>query len=370
MKAKWIIALGAVGTLVTLILTLGCEDPGIAAPSDGTILITANPGTVIINQEEGEESGQTSILAQVYDAGNFPVQGATVLFVTTGGTLASAGEPGSDPQTLTTDINGVVTDTLTLTVADDNSVTVSAKSGTLISDVVVTKTLNTGDIAPVAVADADPLAEQIQGQPVAFIGSGSFDPDGEIWCYQWEVTNNDPSFPANILQGRADIEITYTLNGNATPPERSKTVNALLRVSDDPELALECGERDPPIDPNRFRSSASVTGYSIVCDPTNPNAVISGGNRLVFLEPDSATNDCPTGISACAIVPLSGDLSNDFESGIRSYNWACGNGTSHSGANVECIYTVASATPYDVTLTVQNNCDQTGSDTIKVTVTQ
>ena len=97
MRAKNIVAVGAAGIATALLLAVGCDDPGVTAPSDGTILIAANPGTVVINQDDGEESGQTSILAQVYDASNYPVQDANVIFVTTGGTMASAGEPGSDP---------------------------------------------------------------------------------------------------------------------------------------------------------------------------------------------------------------------------------------------------------------------------------
>jgi hypothetical protein len=362
MRAKNIVAVGAAGIVAALLLVVGCDDPGVTAPSDGTILITANPGTVIINQDEGEESGQTSILAQVYDASNYPVQDANVIFVTTGGTMASAGEPGSDPQALVTDINGVVTDTLTLTVADDNSVTVSAKSGTLISDVVVTKTLNTGDIAPVAVADVDPPIEQTQGAEVAFIGSGSFDADGEIWCYQWEVTNNDPLLPPVIFFNDTATTEIYTLGATQT----QKFVNAILRVSDDPDLAAECGSRDPVLDPSRFRGTASVTNYRIACDTAGPNAVISGSNpRTARLAPDSATNDCPDGVASCAIVELRGDASTST-SGIQSYEWDCGNGTSQSGPIVECIYNTIDE--FDVTLTVQNNCNQVDNAAIKVNV--
>jgi hypothetical protein len=349
MNLKSIILLGAAGLLATVILTLGCDDPGITAPPDGTILITANPGTVVINQEAGEDSGQTSILAQVYDAANFPVEGASVTLVTTGGTLASAGEPGSDPIPLTADINGVVTDTLTLTVADDPSVTVSAKSGTLISDVTVTKTLNMGDIAPVAVADAEPVNLQKSGNEVAFIGSGSFDPDGEIWCYQWTVSNNTPANPPDIIQGAADIFLTYTL----TPSEREKFVNAILRVSDDPLLADVCGSRDPVIDPSRFRSTASVTGYRIVCDTVDPNAVIFIRDNPIALAPDdNDENDCPDGISTCAVAKLDGGQSST-SSGF--FEWNCGNGTILNGNKVNCIYTVAGT--YTVTLKVQNDCE-------------
>ena len=137
--------------LLVLVVLLGvsCESTPVTAPPDGQMTLTANPGTVVINVESGEDSAQSTLIVQMFDASGFAVTGTNVAFLTTGGTLESSdtscsggtckqtGEscsansdcPSVPPTPIETNASGIAIDVLTLTLPDPTSVDVTATSG-------------------------------------------------------------------------------------------------------------------------------------------------------------------------------------------------------------------------------------------------
>ncbi len=167
----------AATTLLGLVVlfNLGCEDSDVLAPADATLSLSANPGTVVIDIEAGEDSGTSVLTARLFDATNFPLQNVPVEFSTSAGVLSSA-SLGSPPET---DANGVVRDTLTVQLGDDLEIDVTAQSGSLVASVTVTVDPDTGNSQPTAEIDVDPPDGGQIGQSIFFDGRDSADTDGD-----------------------------------------------------------------------------------------------------------------------------------------------------------------------------------------------
>ena len=290
------------GTLMLLFLCcavwiVGCEDSGVLAPTDSEISVSASPGTVIIDEAAGETEGQSQISAYLFDAEGFPLEGVQVSFSTTGGTLDSA-PAGQDPLTVETNANGLARDTLTLVLADDSTVTVTARSGQLTGTVDVGKTVSSGNVEPEAFISADPDGQQRKTLPVNFSGVASDDPDGEITCWKWTITSD---IPANSLVAQGPSRSSFV---DAYADEQ--TLSVLLEVSDDPDPASFCtfcegSAATCGADNVYFSPFSDSIQYEIVCDLTDPFA--SGGpDRTVALSGGTVT------------VNLSGATSSDNES--------------------------------------------------------
>jgi hypothetical protein len=218
-------------SLVLLAATIGgCERGDVLAPSDGSIILTANPSNVTLDQNNPDNFALVEITAQVFEAGGFTASNVTLAFTTTGGQLASGGAE------LRTDENGVATDTLTIRPGDPDAVTVTVRSGVLTQSVTVT--VNCPDNpAPIAViVPSGPTA--LVGPPSSTVtitldGSSSSDGDG-IAEYAWSCGNgqiiaSQPqaicSYTVDSVSGTVD---TYTASlivtdGRAAPCEESST---------------------------------------------------------------------------------------------------------------------------------------------------
>ena len=159
--------------------------------SDGPLVVvapgvnlSATPASVIIDPNGPRDPvtqkliGSTNLAALVLDAGLKPVPGVAVVFTTTAGTLASAGQP------VTTDPAGVAPDRLTAAEDAPSPITVTATSANGVKTLVVPV-----DFAPVAHAGEDQTAE-CPG-PVTLDGSNSTDANStggtsdDIASYEW-----------------------------------------------------------------------------------------------------------------------------------------------------------------------------------------
>ena len=158
-RMRYLYRFAALATLGLLLVVPGCEDTDPIAPSTGQLTVTASPGTIVIDVQEGEDSAQSTIAAQIYSASGFPISGVNVGFTTTGGQLLSSDNscessscrisgdscttngdcPAVPPETVVTNGNGVAIDVLTLNLNDPASVEVSAFSGILTGSATVRK---------------------------------------------------------------------------------------------------------------------------------------------------------------------------------------------------------------------------------------
>lgn len=362
MRTKTIVTIVAVAVL--MIAVPGCEDSELTAPTDGVLNLAANPSNVTFNPNDpnaprdpntGELIARSTMIAQVFDADGVPQENISVLFTTTGGSLASS--PGGSAQSVRTNANGIATDVLTLTESDSaalEQVEVSARSSSLSDTVTIFLNEISPDAPATAIIDITPFEGQGVGRPVIFNGDLSNDPDGSpITMYRWTVnsTNADPSKPdPEILEGEgiSAFERSYT---------NVQELTVTLEVSSDPGAAADLAAGRPVA----YSSDSDIVIYPIFatfCQDTDnraPTATIAG--------PDSITTPLPSGGTGASIL-LDGSLSSDPDGRIIRYVWSCGNSTQptvlpgigcttvETCPKVVCRYGVGTAT---ATLQVQDN---------------
>lgn len=199
--------LAAAALALTAALIVGCEhdmDPLI--PSDGTMLLTANPTTIVLDPndpfaprdpETGLLMGTSSVFARLFDKTGNPLQGIGVAFTTSSGRLASAGNPGQPPRTIFTDPNGLASDTLTIKESDPVANTVTVTSGTKSEEIVVSRAnAACENTAPMTNAGADQTEEgDVLAVPIVLDGRASSDAETPLanLLFVWDCGNNqDP----------------------------------------------------------------------------------------------------------------------------------------------------------------------------------
>jgi hypothetical protein len=224
--------------LAAAAMLTGCEDNGVVASPEAEMIITASPEEVIIDEEAGESSGESTITVQVLE-GNFVANGVNVFFEASGGilhrnciaeTCEVTGGDCTESSTCTlptteavvTNANGLATAQLTLNTNDPGVVTVIANSGTNSASVEVSKTVNFDEL-PTAVLEITPPTAAVINENVIFDGTLSSDPDGQIFCYQFDITGTN----INLVRGE-------TAGIYSTQFSDLLVLNVILRVSDDP----------------------------------------------------------------------------------------------------------------------------------------
>ena len=312
-----------------LVGAVGCEDTALTPGADFTMSLVARPSAVLIDAAHPE--GQASIVATIYSDTGVPQKGITVLFSSTGGTLAS-GNSG-----VKTDGDGNAIDTLTVNASSPAEITVTATSAALNDTVKVNKTTSAVNHPPTAAIVASPATEQAVQRQVVFDGSTSTDADAGdfVEVYDWVVTSTapDPGKVNPIVNHASTSSLVFAGFVGA----QTLTVNLVVT------------------DHNGLASTPAQKTYTIkaqLCtDNQKPTAVIAGsGTQTVF-----GTVGQPK------TVTLDGSLSTDLEGPIAAYTWTCGNGANPvvpsggDGSVVTCDYVVeATSHTYTATLVVKD----------------
>ncbi len=383
--------------LVLMVASIGCEDSVLTAPTDATIVMAANPGTVVIDPNNGETEGSTTIVAQVFDANGNPLSGVAVLFSTSGGSLASAGT------TVSTNASGIATDTLTVTTNSPQESIVAAQSSSVsqgvsvFRDVVGVNEIPRASFFTIPAAPANGTGEQLAGETVIFDGSISVDPDGAIECYQWDINSNLGTCLSTTNQRcttDADCPGSDTCGGRTVSDEilqgtgldsfgrdyfDEQALTVILRVSDDPAIGAACGETAPPISPGSFNGTSFSAPFNITCNNQAPVA--------------NAGADPPAFPAGTAVVQLDARGSSDVETDRSNlvFEWSCNTGFGPPGGNdisgaapansvVQCFIPAGVSdttfTP-EVRVTDQGTgvisggtfeCQKTSSDTVTITI--
>jgi hypothetical protein len=285
-----------------LVLAAGCEDSDLTISGDGAILLTANPGTVTIDPNQGETEGTSTLIASVFDSAGNPMANISVLFSATGGTLASGSVH------VKTNQSGLAFDTLTLTTADPPSIEVKAQSSLVVTQpLTITLQVMEDNQPPEAVIIDVPAGEQEVGKIVTFDGSLSADPDGDIiTCYQWTI---DSTFNARdeVVQGPGASALQRTYNVE-------QDMSVILRVSDRGDTGSMCGANDPPAPEDMFSGLAEPLAYTITCANTPPVADAGPDQTVPITSPNVFLDGCN-----------STDEENPFD--LDQYDWNCGNGS-------------------------------------------
>jgi hypothetical protein len=356
----------------------GCEDSLLIAPADSDFLMVASPETLTIDEPGGETAAETLIMVQVFDALNYPMEGVTITFTASGGMFSldsmfndsdSNGtidilddddangipdEVAAAPVAVDTNDNGVALIYLTVTLDDESTVEVTARSGSLSASTSIAVSVVAGNLQPEAYISVIPVNRQRVGAPVNFSGLNSIDPDGDdITCYKWSIYSSLPA-QDKVIQGHIRPSITERF-------DEEQVLSVTLHVSDDPDHAAFCtpcedipalcGASDDNFSP--YFDSLDPQ-YEIVCDLTDPVAS-AGSDQVVTLS--GATVD----------VFLDGSNSSDPESSSLAYDWDCANGTAH-GTTPQVTCTYDSAGIRTAMLTVTNDCGMSASDTVRITV--
>ncbi len=219
--------------------------------------------------------------------------------------------------------------------------------------------------AEVAALQSSPV---LSGGPVDFDGSGSSDPDGDpITCYQWTISSSIPienrtgcvppvidDFEC-VIQGAGETLLTL----NYTEEQR---LTVKLAVSEAAPADVDCFRAGPIVaTPPMSVFTDSISNF-VLCN-NDPPIAEAGSYASVAL------------VAGTASVVLDGSGSSDLETanGGLSFNWTCGNGTSATGENTSCNYTVAGS--YTIQLTVtdpgngQGSCGKSDTDSAVVQVT-
>ncbi|MEO1266982.1 MAG: PKD domain-containing protein [Myxococcota bacterium] len=205
------------------------------------------------------------------------------------------------------------------TVPGEVTVALTVTDGDGLTDTTET-VLNIGEIAnqpPVAAAGPDVFGDV--GVAIRFNGLASQDPDGTIVAYRWDFgdgTEGMGESPTHAYGAEGNYTVTLTVVDDRGA-EDSDTLTATVGSANEPPIA-EAG-------------------------------------------PDQS-------VPAGSVVMLDGSGSNDFDGTLVSYQWDFGDGQSSVGMMVS--HTYANVGSYTVTLTVTDDVGDTGSDTMRVTVTQ
>jgi len=218
---------------------LGTEEGPITLSADPEqVVIDLNDPSTPVDPDTQEAYGETIVTAVVRDELADPLPDVDVVFSTTGGTLASEGQP------IVTDAEGKASDVLRLLESDPESVEVTATVGEDSRTITVTKTVIQVNNPPVA--DAGPDQNVECGQDVTLDGSASSDPDStpgtndDIESFAWslggEPLGEGEMLTVSLPYGTHVITLTVTDKAGATSTDDT-TVNVVDTVP--PSVAVE-----------------------------------------------------------------------------------------------------------------------------------
>lgn len=336
MNSRFRSTLAAFAIVAVAAWIVACENSGVTAPSDSALVVTVNPGTVNIDPNANQTQASADLRAELYSSKGSPLQGVPVVFVTQAGKLASGGASQN------TDASGVVTDTITVSSNDPETIEITARASSVSSKTTLKKSVGQANKPPQAVIVAVPTNQQVANKPVIFDGTSSLDQDGNtLTMFRWEILSDKPDTGKTnplVVEGPTDSALTLTF-------QNLQTLSVTLKVSDDPQAALDFA-RNIPVS---YSALQAVLPYKILCG-LPPTAVIAG--------PDTVNVSNAPGQQASVL--LDGTLSTDADGLLDKYTWSCGNGTQPipqgNGSKVVCSYKVESVQKtYSATLVVTDN---------------
>jgi hypothetical protein len=296
---------------------------------EGPIGLTADPQEVVIDLNDPETPvdpgtqeayGEATLTATVRDELGDPLPDAEVVFSSTGGTLASGGEP------VLTDAEGKASDVLRLLESDPESVDVTATVGEDSETITVTKTVIALNGPPVA--DAGPDQDVECGEQALLDGSASSDPDStpgtndDIERFEWllgeQVLGEGETLALTLPLGMHVITLRVTDKAGATDTDETT-----VRVADNrpPEVTVAL---DPwtiwPPNHKMVDVTATVT-ISDTC-PSSPTPPVV---TLLSVTSDEPENDLGDGDTAPDIAGVEAGT-EDYEFQVRAERSGGGDG--------------------------------------------
>lgn len=244
---------------------ISCEDADITIPEDLIIQVAANPRKVEPNTSEYIEGwGKTTITARVLNSSLEPLEGiGVILSADPAGVFQSNWESIGNP--IRSGSDGRVSDILHTNAAT----VVTAFSGEHSTDVEIG--YGTAGAAPEAFLFAEPNPAKT-GTSVAFDASGSFDNDGGIVNYLWEITPDID--PPEVLEGgdllvlirrynvQQNVEVVLTVTDNSGDTDVDSTIEEI--VNNLPPVADAGPDQTIPFQPD---ATLVVLDHSQSVDP-------------------------------------------------------------------------------------------------------
>ncbi|MDH3646052.1 MAG: PKD domain-containing protein [Gammaproteobacteria bacterium] len=289
---------GSAGTFTVTLEVI--DNDGLTDTATTTATISAQPQPPVADPN-GPYSGLVGDSIAFDGSGSSDPDGNIVTYAWDFGDGSSGS--GQNP---THSYSGAGTFTVTLTVTDNDGLTGSAST---------TATISPQPQPPVA--DPNGPYSGLVGDSIAFDGSGSSDPDGNIVTYAWDFgdgSSGSGQNPTHSYSGAGTFTVTLTVTDNDGLTGSASTT---ATISPQPQ---------PP-----------------VADPNGPYSGLVGDS-----------------------IAFDGSGSSDPDGNIVTYAWDFGDGSSGSGQNPTHSY--SSAGTFSVTLTVTDNDGLTGSASTAATI--
>jgi hypothetical protein len=267
---------------------VGCEKTDPTAPDSSTIDLSASPGSLTLG---GSDSGTSNLTAIVLDGNGRPVQGISVHFSSTSGTLRSGGAG------VKSNSDGISKDVLTLVAGDDDATVKAQAAGATAGTASVAVNAPGENAAPTAAITTTPTPLTV-GFGVTFTVSGatSHDTDGSITRYDWNFGNG----AAGIITNTTTPTQTYSYPTTGTYQITLTAYDNGDHVGCDTGTHLCTGTK------------SSIATVNATITNTAPTASITNGSFSIPVN----TN-----------VTLDASASRDTEGTIVRYDWTFGDGT-------------------------------------------
>jgi hypothetical protein len=202
----------------------GCEKGDVLAPPDATMTLTAVPSNVELDQSNPDAFADVVIEARILNSAGFPASEVEVVFSATGGQLTSGGA------TVVSNGSGVALDTLRVRGGDPDSITVTARSGSVSQTTTVTVNCPDNDppTAVITITSGSTTLSGAAGVPVSISLSGdtSFDNETEIAEYAWDCGNGTTGAGSTIT-------CSYTVPDVIQEPDGVQEFTVSLTVTDE-----------------------------------------------------------------------------------------------------------------------------------------